>query len=422
MKLILNENQFEKIIKFLSSNNSIISEQVIKGKGSDVWDYKKEGNNYYVRKKENFDGPWVKVTGSVKVSVAKRIFGDEVSSKDKDISKKDVYHSFFKNKNQGNMFRKWVNKWYPKIAKKYDLDLVGPHDNYTIRKVAAEKVKTQKTMKNRVLNPEGEANLGTLFFQNNLEAYNLSSEKGKTLSSLVKTGFKINKDSFDPTTGYYVSKCTQEGCAQYTYDMIGDKFGDAWQAYKSFNVYANVSSDTVKKMTSLFNKINKKGFPVLNDSTPEDSEAKSLLLSLVPEQSQFKNLELGTVVGLYYPESDNYDLAFFQSAIGKAKDNQGNWVALRSPYFCSDKNKCEQTYWKFSDIETNISFSPTKSLSSGKSFIPNTHLGFIGYIDEEGEPYVVHNVHKTVYAFPVSKMAKGKTLSIIWAGNPSELK
>jgi len=61
-------------------------------------------------------------------------------------------------------------------------------------------------------------------------------------------------------------------------------------------------------------------------------------------------------------------------------------------------------------------------LKGGKSFIPNTHLGFIGYIDENGVPYVVHNIHKKVYAFPVDKMKKGKTLAIIWAGNPNQVK
>lgn len=418
MKLILNENQFEKLIKFLSIKNSIISEQVIKGKGSDVWDYKKEGNDYYVRKKENFDGPWAKVTGSVKVSVAKKIFGDEVSSKDKDITKKDDYDSFFKNKNQGNMFRKWVNKWYPKIAKKYDLDLVGPHDNYTIRAVAAEKVKTKNTMQNRILNPKGEANLGTLFFQNNLEAYNLSSEKGKTLPSLVNTGFKINKNRWTPDEGYYVDKCTQEGCAQYTYDMIGDKFGDSWQAYQNFDAYANVSSATVDKMEKIFNSINERGFPELNSEMPEDSISKDLLISLVPNQNQFKNLKLGDVVGLYYPDSSNYDLGFFQSAIGKSRDQNGNWIWLRDPYFCTDPSKCSETKWTTKDIKSDKKFKAGPTLRGGKSFMPNTHLGFIGYIDEDGVPYVVHNVHKTVYAYPVSKMVPGKTLSIVWAGTP----
>jgi predicted RNA-binding protein with PUA-like domain len=260
--------------------------------------------------------------------------------------------------------------------------------------------------------------LGSLFFKEDKKAKFLSDEPGQTLPSLVKTGFKINKENWSSDEGYYVDKCTQEGCAQYTYDMIGDKFGDAWQAYKSFDAYLNVSSSTVKKMEVLFNNINKVGFPSLNEETQNDIAAKNLLISLTPNQNQFKNLELGSVVGLYYPNSSNYDLAFFESAIGKAKDNEGNWVSIKNPYFCTDPSNFEKTKWTLKDIKSDKTFKASPTLKGGKSFVPNTHLGFIGYIDDRGERYVVHNVHKTVYAYPISKMVAGKTLSIIWSGSP----
>ena len=40
----------------------------------------------------------------------------------------------FKNKEEGNLFRKWVNDNYPQGAKNQKLDRVGPHDNETILK------------------------------------------------------------------------------------------------------------------------------------------------------------------------------------------------------------------------------------------------------------------------------------------------
>lgn len=40
----------------------------------------------------------------------------------------------FKNKEEGNAFRKWVNDNYPQGAKNQNLDRVGPHDNETILK------------------------------------------------------------------------------------------------------------------------------------------------------------------------------------------------------------------------------------------------------------------------------------------------
>jgi hypothetical protein len=404
MKVLITEDQLKKIISLVSEkkeNFKDLNEQTIEGKGSDPYDYKKVGNKYYYRKNK---GGWVLSYGESKVAIAKK-FGHSVTNDEED---KKRYYQFFKSKAQSSKFRNWVNKWYPKIAKEFDLDPTGPFDNLTIRMVAGKKVKTENGMKS----------LGSLFFKEHKKVKFLSDEPGQTLPSLVKTGFKINKENWSSDEGYYVDKCTQEGCAQYTYDMIGDKFGDAWQAYKSFNAYLNVSSSTVKKMEVLFNNINKVGFPSLNEETQNDIAAKNLLISLTPNQNQFKNLELGSVVGLYYPNSSNYDLAFFESAIGKAKDNEGNWVSIKNPYFCTDPSNFEKTKWTLKDIKSDKTFKASPTLKGGKSFVPNTHLGFIGYIDDRGERYVVHNVHKTVYAYPISKMVAGKTLSIIWSGSP----
>ena len=40
----------------------------------------------------------------------------------------------FKNRKEGNLFRKWVNKQFPEIAVELKLDPEGPHDNETIKK------------------------------------------------------------------------------------------------------------------------------------------------------------------------------------------------------------------------------------------------------------------------------------------------
>lgn len=241
-------------------------------------------------------------------------------------------------------------------------------------------------------------------------------DDGKTLPSLLKTGFKINKDEFYPDLGYFVNKCTQHGCAQYTYDMIGSVFGDAWQAYKSFKKFSEINSETLKQMITVFNNINKNGMPSLDEKTANDAMAKNILQSLIPsDQSQFNKLPLGTVVGLFYPKSSNFDLAFFQSAIGRSRDNEGNWVQIRKPYFCKQSDKCDDTLWDPSDLKKGVQFKPNKVLKSGQSFIPTTHVGFIGHIDKNGERYVVHNVHQSVFAYPVSKLNKN-TLSIVWAG------
>jgi len=71
MKIIVNETQFSRIVKF-------INEEVKQGGGMDPWQYKKEGDNYYAAKK----GPnpkWIQTTGKAKDSIASKIFKTKTS-------------------------------------------------------------------------------------------------------------------------------------------------------------------------------------------------------------------------------------------------------------------------------------------------------------------------------------------------------
>jgi peptidoglycan hydrolase-like protein with peptidoglycan-binding domain len=246
----------------------------------------------------------------------------------------------------------------------------------------------------------------------------VNPDSGKTVEKLQQKGFHVNtKGKFEPNKGYFVFSCKESGCAQFTNNMLDTSLGDAWQAYTKFNAEVNVSPQIVNQMTNLFNKMNQSGqIPALDKVTPFDGEAKAIVQQLIPNQSKFQNLPLGTVVGLYYPGSKNYDLAFFQSAIGKSRDEQGKLHdVISKPYFCKNPKNCSSTTWTENDLKKNVKFYPGNTLSSGKAFTPNTHLGFIGYVDKNGTPYVVHNVHNQVFAYPVNDLSPDG-LSIIWAG------
>jgi hypothetical protein len=240
----------------------------------------------------------------------------------------------------------------------------------------------------------------------------------RILKKLQDQGFKVDVETgFDPTKGYFVSACKEKGCAEFTNNMLNASLGDAWQAYSKVNAEINVSPSLVQQMTNLFNKMNKSGtIPKLDTKSSFDSEAKTIIQQLIPNQSNFQKLPIGTVVGLYLPKSSNYDLAFFQSAIGKSRDENGKLHdVISKPYFCKNPSKCSSTTWSENDLSKNVKFYPGNTLSSGKSFAPNTHLGFIGYKDKNGIPYVVHNVHQQVFAYPVTKLG-GDGLSILWTG------
>jgi hypothetical protein len=76
MKIIkLTESDLIKIVK------QVLSEQVVQGNGDDPWEYKKEGNKYYARKKGGKN--WVLTGGNAEQSIKTKIFGDKTSSTSK---------------------------------------------------------------------------------------------------------------------------------------------------------------------------------------------------------------------------------------------------------------------------------------------------------------------------------------------------
>ena len=91
------------------------------------YDYKKDGDKYFFRKKG--ESEW-KQTNNAAV---KRVFGDQPTTPTQTNSKSSVKVPF-KNTEEGNAFRKWVNDIHPNYAKEIKLDREGPHNNSYITK------------------------------------------------------------------------------------------------------------------------------------------------------------------------------------------------------------------------------------------------------------------------------------------------
>jgi hypothetical protein len=347
---------------------------VKKGIGGDPYVYAKLGNDYYYTKSSDGNNPnWVLAVNQGAINSIKSKIYDETIPPVKTI--------------------KLPKKGETKIQKKKITDKVE------VNKTVIDKTKVKKT---------------------DVDKIKLADKKtggAKILKKLKDQGFTVDlSEGFEKDKGYFVSACKEKGCAQFTNNMLNSSLGDAWQAYSKVNAEVNISPSVVKQMTTLFNKMNKSGeIPQLEKKGVFDSEAELIVRQLIPNQSKFKNLPIGTVVGLYFPGSVNYDLAFFQSAIGKSRDENGQLHdVISKPYFCKNPNECSSTVWTQNDLKKNVKFYPGNTLSSGKAFAPNTHLGFIGYIDKNGVPYVVHNVHQQVFAYPVTKLGGGG-LSIVWS-------
>ena len=61
-KIFITESELVNLINGIISE-SVLSEQVVQGKGGDPYEYRKSGNNFYARKKGS--KKWIKTSGKV---------------------------------------------------------------------------------------------------------------------------------------------------------------------------------------------------------------------------------------------------------------------------------------------------------------------------------------------------------------------
>ena len=212
-------------------------------------------------------------------------------------------------------------------------------------------------------------------------------------------------------------KCGTSKCAQYVSNTLDRYQGNAWPAHgytdrtldSSFN--ENVSNNEIlDALSSVFTLLNRKN----GGSQSDNSKVKSIVSSMIPDQTRWSDLALGDIVGLYHPESPSHYKAFFEAATGTSIGVEGQREKIAGVFFL---NKETGEPWKTSDMGKNIKFKPGKTLKSGKSFGMNTHMGFVG-AKYNGQPIIFHNVKGTVSATPLSAM--GKKDFIMWAKKPSE--
>ncbi len=125
---------------WVKSTRTNLSEQVVTNYDS-TYDYKKEGNVYYSKKKGGTT--WNKASGKALDAISSKVFKQKTAiSKPvtKDVGKSGTKSNVrptvevkpdlpFKNKEEGNAFRKWVNTVNPGWAKKNQLDSEGAFDN-----------------------------------------------------------------------------------------------------------------------------------------------------------------------------------------------------------------------------------------------------------------------------------------------------
>ena len=269
----------------------------------------------------------------------------------------------FKSKEEGDRFRVWMNKYYPKTSKSLDLDKSGPFDNSYIK---------------RAWNHEGGDGLKSEIYTKKV----LSKDDGTndiyvsdTINPIFSQQIDFNNLKIGDTTNK-ICKPNDEKCAQFVNNFT-DKFdavGNAWNAYRNdtrlgptiYSKFKGLDKSKQDEAIKLWQQIHKAGGAV-EGSNITDGEVKKFIKGLVGSGVN-TDLQLDDIVGIYHNPSSHHEEAFYHG--GK-------------PWF--------------------VNGEPGNTIRRGNAWGMNTHVGIVGVI-KDGVPLIFHNVGGNVKSDPVENL------------------
>lgn len=350
----------QRIIITESEKNQIRSlyEQTIQGRGNDPYEYKKDGDKYFARKKGSPN--WIETSGNISNAIATKIFRTTTTTP-KTTPETKTSSLPFKNSVEGNQFREWVNNTHPDYAKSIDLDRQGSHTNSYIQK-AWLKYGKEYPSKNSETPKKDQQQIDVM--------------KGINPKYMKQIDWKklSTTDRIDN-----VCKADTNDCAQFVnnWDDRIESVGDAWDAYRNdtvmgptvYSSFKDLNPQTVKDVISLWQKIYNKGGG--KEKGPYSSEVKKIVNNLVPKKGTYPKLRPGDYVGLYHEVSDHHEEAFY--------------LGGKSWFVDGDPTK------------------PGKNITSGNGWGMNTHIGIVA-ATKDGVPLIFHNVGGNVISDPANKL------------------
>ena len=357
---LISEAEKKRILNLHNSykhnhGTSLISEQVVTDYDS-VWDYKKEGDNYFTKKKTS--DSWIKLSGNALNTVKSKVFGDSSTQS----TKNTKVNIPFTNREEGNKFREWVNDKYPDYAKSEDFSRSGPHDNSYI--INAFKIYGKEYVKSMANTQKNEPN-PNLVVSDNI-ASKFSTIDFRDLSTQDST--------------HNVCVAGSKNCAQFVNDLRDDLayVGNAWNAYNNsrlgntiYSAFKGLDKDTIQEVIDLWLEIHKRGGGV--ERGPDNSTVRNIVNRLVPQKGAITDLKVDDVVGIFHYPSKHHEEAFYQGGEEWfTEDSEGNKI-------------------------------PGNTIKNGNGWGMNTHIGTVGAI-KDGVPLIFHNVGGDVISDPVSNL------------------
>ena len=316
MKLQITEEQFKIIINFLN-------EEIKDGSSGDPWKYKKEGDRYFAAKKGS--NSWVETSGAARNAIKSKVFKGVVTDEEKDKDRKN---------------RK--NKKDNKIVKRDEKIVSNKKPGKTISRGDAWGMKTHVGIVGAIKNgtpiifhnihgnvyadpKEKLKDNGRVVWVRRSSSSGLPMGNGVTLLSTISGSFYIKllsniKKINSSKSVLMFNTSPQDQCAQFVNDFenssrTSNGVGDAWLAHNnrslgslSYTAFEGLSSSDSNSIINLWQKIHNNGGGKKNGTYK--SEAKSLASKLASKSSP-PNLQLGDIVGIYYPPSSYHEMAFY---------------------------------------------------------------------------------------------------------------
>lgn len=377
MKNLFNISDIEKsrILRLHESatKKQYLPEQVVTNHDS-KYDYKKEGDNFFYKTKNS--EKWIKASGNALNAIKNKVYNIRAIDVN-NVSSNTTTNLPFKNKEEGDKFRKWMNKYYPKTSKKLQLDSSGSYNNSYIKRAWNHKgpdgikgdIYTEKVLSkggNNTSPKKKSSKIGKIF---------VSDTINPSFSSKIDFGNLKTSDSTER-----ICRPNDEECGQFVNDF-SDKFksvGNAWMAYRNdsllgptiYSKFKGLNESQRKTAIDLWLKIHKNGGG--KEKGKYMSEVKSFVNQLVPSKGSNIKLKIDDIVGIFYPSSSHHEEAFYQG--GEA------WF-----------------------INKNGKMVPGKTISRGDAWGMNTHIGIVGAIKDD-VPLIFHNIGGNVISDPPSNL------------------
>jgi hypothetical protein len=340
-----------------------------------------------------------------------------------------------KNKEEGDAFRRYVNKNYPKYAKNQNLDMSGDHDNSYVKR-AWDRYGDEFLIQN-----PRDKEAGTKLSEKGLQDLLKSVDKYKNteieiinklpahLATGIVNGLPELMKGKQVVLGKGSSKLTPTSetikwCAEWVNKVSTRGGGYAWtnHAGAKVNGFKDISESDKIALAKAFTMINKKHGSFLGGKGTKKAPTptlKKIASKAILGPGQVVGIPLGSIVGLYHGRTGFFCQAFYHNATGIAVgdksykfSNLDTNLGPLTPKFETVKGEP----WNKSMMGKNIEFKWNKE-HNGVVF--NSHIGVVA-ARIDGRSIIFHNIDGRIYMTPLKQLKGGEGDAIVWFKPPAQ--